>query len=226
MKTKKILYIEDNQDIARWVKDELEQRGYEVRWLQSGEDVERKIHGCDVVILDIMLPGLDGFTIGQRLKKIIPSVPILLLSARAAVDDKLLGLQFADDYVTKPFHLDELAARVEVLLRRNGLEISDQIKLGQHVIVDLSRHTVTDERTGEEIILTGKEYQILMYFLRNPNQLLTKEQIFEAVWGQTYIDGDKTLSVHIRHLRVKLEQDPNAPEIVQTVRGIGYRVKQ
>ncbi len=160
MKAKKILYIEDNQEIGRWVKQELEQRGYEVCWLLSGDDAEREIRGCDVAILDIMLPGLDGFTVGQRLKKIMPSVPILLLSARTAVDDKLQGLQFADDYVTKPFHPDELAARVEVLLRRNGEESQNQIMLGQHITVDLSGHTVSDERTGEEIILTGKEYGI------------------------------------------------------------------
>lgn len=226
MKAKKILYIEDNQEIGRWVKEELEQRGYEVCWLLSGDDAEREIQRCDVAILDIMLPGLDGFTVGQRLKKTKPSVPILLLSARTAVGDKLQGLQFADDYVTKPFHLDELAARIEVLLRRTEVDSPDQIKLGQHILVDLSRHTVSDERTGEEIRLTGKEYQILRYFLSHPNQIVTKEQIFEAVWGEAYMDGDKTLSVHIRHLRVKLEQNPDFPEILQTIRGIGYRVKR
>ena len=225
MEAKCILYIEDNQDIGRWVQDELEKRGYAVRWLLSGENAESEVQGSHVVILDIMLPGLDGFTIGQRLKKAAPSVPILLLSARAAVDDKLQGLQFADDYVTKPFHIDELAARIEVLLRRSGTGHSDQIKLGQHILADLSGHIVINERTGEEVNLTRKEFRILECFLRHPNQVLTHEQIWAAVWGESYINGDKALSVHIRHLREKLEQDPNAPEIIQTVRGIGYRVK-
>ncbi|CAM3482402.1 response regulator transcription factor [Marinicrinis lubricantis] len=225
MKAKRILYIEDNLEIGRWVQEELEKRGYAFRWQLSGENVEDEIQGSDVVILDIMLPGLDGFTIGQRLKKAAPSLPILLLSARAAVDDKLQGLQFADDYVTKPFHLDELAARIEVLLRRNGAGLPDHIKLGQHILVDLSGRTVTNERTGEEVNLTGKQYQILECFLRHPNQILTQEQIWAAVWGESYIHGDKALSVHIRHLRKKLEQDPDEPEIIQTVRGIGYRVK-
>lgn len=225
MEAKHILYIEDNKEIGRWVQEELEKRGYAVRWLLSGENVENEVQGSHVVILDIMLPGLDGFTIGQRLKKAAPSVPILLLSARAAVDDKLQGLQFADDYVTKPFHLDELAARIEVLLRRSGAGLPNRIKLGQRILVDLSGRTVINERTGEEVKLTGKEYQILECFLRHPNQILTQEQIWVAVWGEPYINGDKALSVHIRHLREKLEQDPNAPEIIQTVRGIGYRVK-
>lgn len=225
MSAKSILYIEDNLEIGRWVKEELEQRGYAVRWLLSGEHAIEEAHGCDVVILDIMLPGLDGFTVGQRLKKAMPTLPILLLSARTGVEDKLMGLKFADDYVTKPFHPDELAARVEVLLRRSLAGLPEKIKLGRHILVDPTGHTVVDESTGEEVILTGKEYQILMYFLRHPNRILTKEQIFEAVWGEPYMEGDKTLSVHIRHLRMKLEQDPNAPEILQTVRGIGYRVK-
>ncbi|MFD0716864.1 response regulator transcription factor [Paenibacillus sp. GCM10027626] len=225
MKAKRILFIEDNQEIGRWVQEELEKRGYAVHWLLSGENAENEIQGSHVVILDIMLPGLDGFTVGQRLKKAAPSVPILLLSARAAVDDKLQGLQFADDYVTKPFHLDELAARIEVLLRRSGAGLPEHIKLGQHILVDLSGRTVINERTGEEVNLTGKEYQILECFLRHPNQILTQEQIWTAVWGEPFINGDKALSVHIRHLREKLEQDPNAPEIIQTVRGIGYRVK-
>lgn len=225
MGTKSILYIEDNQEIGQWVKDELEQRSYEVCWLLTGDDAEKEVHRHNLVILDIMLPGLDGFTIGQRLKKAMPTIPILLLSARTAINDKLQGLQFADDYVTKPFHPDELAARIEVLLRRNGTGLSEQIKLGQHILVDLAGRIVMNEYTGEEIILTGKELQILECFLRHPNQILTQEQIWENVWNEEYIVGDKALSVHIRHLREKLEQNPNTPEIIQTIRGIGYRVK-
>jgi len=156
MGTKSILYIEDNQEIGQWLKDELEQRGYDVCWLLNGDNAEKEVHRHDIVILDIMLPGLDGFTVGQRLKKTIPTIPILLLSARTAINDKLQGLQFTDDYVTKPFHPDELAARIEVLLRRNGAGLSEQIKLGQHILVDLTGRIVMNEYTGEEIILTGK----------------------------------------------------------------------
>ncbi|WP_238651941.1 response regulator transcription factor [Paenibacillus piscarius] len=220
-----ILYIEDNERIGTWVKEELEQRGYTVQWLLSGEGAEAVAAQVDVVILDIMLPGLDGFTVGKRLKKAAPAVPVLLLTARTSVDDKVEGLQFADDYVTKPFHTDELVARLEVLIRRSGGISSDRITLGTHIEVDTKLQTIYDKRTGEEIILTGKQHQILMYFLRHPNQVLPKEQLYEAVWEEAYIPGDKTLLVHLHRLRQKLERDPETPEIIETLKGIGYRVK-
>lgn len=222
---RKILYIEDDREIASFVKEDLEQRGFEVEWLTSGEGAEKAVLESHLVILDVMLPGLDGFSVGQRLKKENPSIPIIMLSARTAVEDKLQGLQFADDYLTKPFHPDELAARIEVLLRRVGQSIANELYI-KHIIVHLAENSIVDSRTGEEIILTGKQYQIFMYFLRHPNQILTKEQIYEAVWEEPYIEGDKTLMVHIRYLREKLEVDPSTPEIIETIRGIGYRVKQ
>ncbi|MNH98230.1 Alkaline phosphatase synthesis transcriptional regulatory protein SphR [compost metagenome] len=220
----RILYMEDDRDIGSWVKDDLENRGYTVEWLLSGEQAVARVQHADLVILDVMLPGLDGFSVGQRLKKEAPATPILMLSARTSVEDKLHGLQFADDYVTKPFHPDELAARIEVLLRRHGQLIVKEITLG-HITVNLERNTIMDQRTDLEILLTAKQYQILMYFLKNPNRIMTKEQIYEAVWGEPFIEGDKTLMVHIRHLRERIELDPSAPTIIETIRGIGYRVK-
>lgn len=222
---RKILYIEDDLEIGSWVKEDLEQRGFDVIWLQSGDGAEEAIKDRDVVVLDVMLPGLDGFTVGQRLKREAPTTPIMMLSARTAVDDKLQGLQFADDYLTKPFHPDELAARIEVLLRRSGQSLASEIQL-KHITVNLAENRIMDGRTNEEIILTGKQYQIFMYFLKHPNQILTKEQIYEAVWEESFIEGDKTLMVHIRYLREKLEVNPSSPEIIETIRGIGYRVKQ
>jgi DNA-binding response OmpR family regulator len=220
-----ILYIEDNEKIGGWVKEELEQRGYSVHWLLSGEGAEQEVQQHEIVILDIMLPGLDGFTVGRRLKRAAPDVPILLLTARTSIDDKVEGLQFADDYLTKPFHTDELVARLEVLMRRSGGTSSGRILLGEHIEVDPQLQLIFDKRNGEEIILTGKQHQILMYFLRHPNQVLPKEQIYEAVWEEAYITGDKTLMVHIRRLRQKLERNPDSPEIIETLKGIGYRVK-
>ncbi|MEH7123337.1 response regulator transcription factor [Bacillus sp. JJ1773] len=222
---RRILYIEDDLEIGSWVKEDLEQRGFKVEWLKSGDGAEKMVSEHDLVILDVMLPGLDGFTIGQRLKKESPQIPILMLSARTAVEDKLHGLQFADDYLTKPFHPDELAARIEVCFRRSGLSLTNELNLG-HISVNLSENRILDSRSGEEIVLTGKQYQIFMHFLRHPNQILTKEQIYEAVWGEPYIEGDKTLMVHIRYLREKIEKNPSSPEIIETIRGIGYRVKQ
>ena len=221
---KEILYIEDDIEIGTIVKEDLELRGYVVRWLTSGEKVEEMLGNARVVILDVMLPGLDGFTVGQRLKHNHPEVSILMLSARTAVDDKLQGLRFADDYVTKPFHPEELAARIDVLFRRNQHALSTEIQL-QHIIVNTTENRIV-KNDGEEIFLTAKQHQIFMYLLRHPNQILTKEQLYEAVWGEAYIEGDKTLMVHIRYLREKIEENPSDPKIVETIRGIGYRVKQ
>ncbi|MEC0245305.1 response regulator transcription factor [Paenibacillus chitinolyticus] len=224
MAVKQILYIEDDPEIGKWVSSHLIERGYEVNWLKSGEKAAEYWEKSDLVILDVMLPGLDGFSIGQRMKKNYPDTPVLMLSARTSIDDKLQGLQFADDYVTKPFHPDELAARVEVLLRRTGKPAQAELNL-HHLQVNMEENRIVDTRTGDEIILTGKQFQIFMYFLRHPNQILTKEQLYEGVWGDPYIDGDKTLMVHIRYLREKIERDPSQPEIVETIRGIGYRVR-
>lgn len=220
-----VLYIEDNEKIGSWVKEELEQRGFSVKWLLSGEGAEEVVNQHEIVILDIMLPGLDGFTVGKRLKKAAPAVPILLLSARTSINDKVDGLQFADDYLTKPFHTDELVARLEVLIRRSSGAYSERISLGNHIEVDLEEQMIYDKLTGEEIILTRKQHQILMYFLRHPNRVLPKEQIYEAIWEETYITGDKTLMVHISRLRQKLERKPDSLEIIETLKGIGYRVK-
>lgn len=221
----RILYIEDDREIGSWVKEDLVRRGMEVIWLQSGDGATDQLEQVDVVVLDVMLPGLDGFTVGQRLKKLAPATPILMLSARTSVEDKLQGLEFADDYLTKPFHPDELAARIDVLLRRYDRTPAGEIKL-RHLTVRPSENLIYNDHTKEETLLTGKQYHIFMLLLKHPNQIMTKEQIYESVWGEPYMEGDKTLMVHIRHLREKLELDPSQPEIVETIRGIGYRVKQ
>jgi DNA-binding response OmpR family regulator len=219
-----VLYIEDEYEIGKWVSDDLTERGYEVTWLQSGEGIEKSIKIADIVVLDVMLPGLDGFSIGKRIKKDNRNIPILMLSARTAVEDKIEGLGFADDYVTKPFHPEELAARIEVLLRRFDKSM-DTIQL-QHLSIHLKDQQIINQESGEEILLTGKQHQIFHYFLRHLNQILTKEQLYEGVWGESFIEGDKTLMVHIRYLREKLELNPANPTIIETIRGIGYRVKK
>ncbi|GIP33811.1 response regulator transcription factor [Paenibacillus sp. J2TS4] len=221
---KNLLYIEDDPEIGQWVSDNLTERGYRVTWLTSGDRAGEHMSDSDLVLLDVMLPGLDGFSVGQRLKKDYPQTPILMISARTSIEDKLQGLVFADDYVTKPFHPDELAARIEVLLRRFGPTIGSCLTLG-HLHVYPEENRLVDQRTENEIILTGKQFQIFMYLLRHANQIMTKEQIFEAVWGEPYMEGDKTLMVHIRYLREKIEEDPGNPKIIETIRGIGYRVR-
>lgn len=220
----RILYIEDEKEIGQWITEDLTARGYEVIWLMSGDQLEKHISDIDLAILDIMLPGLDGFSIGKRIKKANQETPIIMLSARSAVEDKIEGLSFADDYVTKPFHPDELAARVEVLLRR--FQKQDDILEIEHLQIDAKSMAIINKNREQEILLTGKQFQLFQYFLRHLNQILTKEQLYEGVWGERFIEGDKTLMVHIRYLREKIEVNPAKPTIIETIRGIGYRVKQ
>ncbi|MFD0589654.1 response regulator transcription factor [Paenibacillus sp. GCM10027627] len=220
----KLLYIEDDKEIGQFVTDHLQACGYEVHWLRSGDRALEVAEGASLAILDIMLPGLDGFTVGQRLKKAAPAMPIMLLSARTAIDDKVQGLQFADDYLTKPFHPDELTARIEVLLRRS--EKASPLPLAvKHLLVYEKENRIVHADTGEEIMLTGKQFHIFNYLLSRRGQIMTKEQIYEAVWDEPYLEGDKTLMVHIRYLREKVERNAAEPEIIETVRGIGYRVR-
>ncbi|GGD97407.1 response regulator transcription factor [Paenibacillus nasutitermitis] len=224
MKTSTILYIEDDQEIGSWSRDFLIGQGYEVIWKTSGHGAEVAMEHCDLVVLDIMLPGLDGFTVGQRLKRINPAMPILLLTARTAIEDKLAGLTFADDYITKPFHPDELAARIQVLLRRTGAAETELLQI-RHLTIDRKESRLWISKTRAEIVLTGKQFHIFMYFLDHLNHILTQKQIYEAVWGEPHLDGDKTLTVHIRHLREKIELDSGFPKIIETIRGVGYRVR-
>ena len=219
----RILYIEDEKEIGQWVSKELTERGYDVTWLESGEGLEQHINSKDIAILDVMLPGLDGFSIGKRIKRENKDLPILMLSARTAVEDKIEGLHFADDYLTKPFHPDELVARLEVLLRR--YQKSDDVLTLQHLKIYTKDMQIINTIDEEEILLTGKQFYLLQYFIRHLNQILTKEQLYEGVWGESYIEGDKTLMVHIRYLREKIEINPAKPMIIETIRGIGYRVK-
>lgn len=219
-----ILYIEDDLEIGQWVQTDLQAKGYTVTWLTSGIDLPNHYEKIDLVILDVMLPGLDGFSLGRRVKKANPDIPVIMLSARSSIEDKLEGLEFADDYLTKPFHPEELAKRVEILLRRFERS-SFEIKTIKHLEVDLASNLIINTITEEEILLTGKQHQIFKFFIRHLNQILTKEQLYEGVWEEPYMEGDKTLMVHIRFLREKIEVNPSQPEIIETIRGIGYRVR-
>ncbi|MFE4712822.1 response regulator transcription factor [Paenibacillus sp. NPDC056722] len=221
----RILYIEDDIEVGDLVARDLQNRGYTLTWLTCPDKYLDYIKTTDIVILDIMMPGLDGFTIGQRIKLSNPDLPIVFLSARTAIEDKLKGLEYAEDFITKPFHPDELAARIEILLRRFD-KIKKEIIQLKHLEIDLKVNRILNTETNEEIILTEKQHKIFHHFLKHPNQILTKEQIYEYIWNQEYFEGDKTLMVHIRYLRQRIEKDPQNPEIIETIRGIGYRVKQ
>ncbi|MGG3519718.1 response regulator transcription factor [Bacillus pseudomycoides] len=219
-----ILHIEDDKEIGLWVSEFFTERGYKVIWLKSGHHAFEYMEQTDVVIMDIMLPGLDGYTVGQRMKQKFPEIPIMMLTARASIEDKLQGLAFADDYMTKPYHPDELEARIHVLLRRLGVVSPDHTQLN-HLSIDRKANRILSSQTNKEIVLTGKQFHIFMFLFNHPNQILTQKQIYEAVWEDSYIKGDRTLMVHIRHLREKIEIDPSHPQIIETIRGIGYRLK-
>ncbi|MCP3741869.1 response regulator transcription factor [Rossellomorea sp. BNER] len=219
-----ILHIEDDQEIGSWVREFLTEKGYQVIWIHSGYSAMEYMDRIDLVILDIMLPGLDGYTVGKRLKGKYPQTPIMMLTARTSMEDKLQGLSFADDYMIKPYHPDELEARIQVLLRRSGAVSTDSLQLS-HLRIDKQANRILNTQSNQEIVLTGKQYHIFMYLLDHPNQILTKKQIYEAVWEDTYLKGDKTLMVHIRHLREKIELDSSSPQIIETIRGIGYRMR-
>lgn len=219
-----VLYLEDDKEIGDWVFSKLESAGYRTHWLTSGTQLPDELYRFDIVILDVMLPGLDGFSIGRRVKRQYPELPIIMLSARTAIDDKLEGLEFADDYITKPFHPEELLKRVEVQLRKYERTAEKYVTIG-HIEVNLEKQVIKDLNTNREIVLTGKQFYIFHFFLRHLNQILTKEQLYEGVWEEPYREGDKTLMVHIRHLRGKIEKDASNPQIIETIRGIGYRVR-
>lgn len=214
---KRLLYIEDDREIGNWVKEELEQRGYAVTWLRSGEGAEREMQGCDLAILDIMLPGLDGFTIGQRLKKAAPTAPILLLSARTAVDDKLQGLQFADDYVTKPFHMEEILARIRALIRRAAGHASPELYCGP---LRLDTRTSKADLDGVPLKLTSHEYRLLAYLLHHKGSVVSRTELVEHLYDQDFDRDSNTIEVFIGRLRKKLGVD-----LIETVRGMGYRMR-
>ena len=222
---KHIVYIEDDLEIGEWIKKELETANYYVTWFKSGENLFSALHKADIVLLDIMLPGLDGFTLGKRIKDKYNDLPIIIMSARSSLDDKIQGLDFSDDYLTKPFQPQELLARIEVILRRYSKQ-DKALETVAHLKVCIDEHRIIDMDKQRDIILSGKQYQLFYYFMSHINEVLTKEQIFESIWKETYIDGDKTLMVHIRYLREKIEKNPSKPLIIKTIHGIGYKLQK
>ena len=198
--------------------------GYDVATADSGEAALEQTLGelPDVVILDVMLPGLDGLEVCRRLRTAEPRLPILLLTARDRVPDRVAGLDAgADDYLVKPFAFDELLARIRALLRRAGGELVETLAFS-----DLTLNPDTHEvRRGERAIeLTLTEYQLLELFLRHPRQVLARDRIHDAVWGHDFFLESNVIDVHIKRLREKLEAG-GAPRLIQTIRGVGYSLR-
>jgi heavy metal response regulator len=220
----RILLVEDDPNIAGFIRKGLREEHYAVDLAPDGEEglLMAKAAAYDLLILDIMLPKLDGVTVCRRLRADRNPTPILLLTARDAVEDKVVGLDAgADDYLAKPFAFPELLARVRALLRRGSAPQPARLKVAD-LELDPVAHRVW--RAGKEITLTGKEYALLEYLLRNANRVLTRTAIIEHVWDIHFDAMTNIVDVHIRALRAKIDRDFSSP-LIHTVRGVGYVLK-
>ncbi len=227
--TARILLVDDEQSIQTLLSYPLRKDGYHVTSaLDGGEALRRFDEGrFDLVILDLMLPRLDGVEVCRALRA-KSQVPIIMLTAKGSETDKVAGLEVgADDYITKPFGLREFRSRVKAALRRSrmGAETEDEAPISSGDLkIDFERRMVT--LSDEEVKVTYVEFEILGALARSPGRVLTRETLLEHVWGDSDYRDPRTVDVHIRHLREKLEADPKLPEFLFTVRGVGYRFKE
>lgn len=223
MSRPRLLLVEDEPGLVRTLGDRLADDGYAVAHAATGPDgLARALRErFDLILLDRMLPGMDGVEVCRRLRRRDPDVPILMLTARSAVPDKVGGLRAgADDYVVKPFDPDELAARIEALLRRTRSETPGPIRFGD-VEIDVAGMAV--QRAGQEVELSAMEFQLLCYLARHDGVALTRERILREVWGFQRAPRTRTVDVHVTWLRGKLETDRSNPVHIRTVRGVGYK---
>ena len=223
----RILVVEDEVKITRFLRQGLTYEGYEVTVAYDGEEAlaELRRETPDLVILDVMLPTIDGLEVCRRLRA-FSSVPVLMLTARDAVQDRVIGLDSgADDYLVKPFALDELLARIRALLRRQKATQDDDVQV--FTFADLKSNSTTRQvwRGEREIQLTAKEYNLLEFFLRHPQQVLTRDQIYEHIWGYDFGGESNIIEVYIRYLRAKLEANGEC-RLIQTIRGVGYSLRE
>jgi two-component system, OmpR family, response regulator RegX3 len=221
----RVLVVEDEDSFSDPLSYMLRNEGFEVAVAATGplalEEFDR--HGADLVLLDLMLPGLPGTEVCRQLRN-RSAVPVIMLTAKDGEIDKVVGLELgADDYVTKPFSSRELVARIRAVLRRHGqVEEPDDAALeAGPVRMDVERHTVSVG--GRHVQLPLKEFELLEMLLRNAGRVLTRMQLIDRVWGADYVGDTKTLDVHVKRLRAKIEPDPTVPRYLVTVRGLGYK---
>ena len=221
----RVLVVEDEESFSDALSYMLRREGYEVEIAATGPDALTSFDraGADLVLLDLMLPGLSGTEVCRELRQ-RSQVPIIMVTARDTEVDKVVGLELgADDYVTKPFSSRELVARVRAVLRRGGEPdelITNTVEAGP-VRMDVERHTVSVD--GRAVSMPLKEFDLLELLLRNAGRVLTRGQLIDRVWGSDYVGDTKTLDVHVKRLRAKIEPDPGNPKYLVTVRGLGYK---
>jgi two-component system response regulator RegX3 len=221
----RVLVVEDEDSFSEAIAFMLRKEGFEVAIATDGNAALVEFHqnGADIVLLDLMLPGLSGTEVCREIRK-TSKVPVIMVTAKDSEIDKVVGLELgADDYVTKPFSSRELIARIKAVLRRTSEateDSSDVIELGR-IRIDVERHSVSV--AGEVIKLPLKEFDLLLMLMRNAGRVLTRGQLIDRIWGSDYVGDTKTLDVHVKRLRAKLELDPANPVNILTVRGLGYK---
>jgi len=218
-----LLVVEDDPSIREVATLGLEQAGFRVTGSGDGRDalIRFRQGQFDLVLLDIMLPSLDGFEVAREIRK-DSQTPIVMLSARDQLTDVVVGLELgADDYVTKPFELPELVARIKAVLRRSAAGPSDTTISVDDLEIDPGAFSV--RRGGEEIELTATEFRLLLELARRPKQVFTRELLLELVWNYDYLGDSRLVDVAVQRLRAKVEADPKEPKLIKTVRGVGYR---
>ena len=227
--TKRVLIIEDDKAIARLLRDNLEYEGFVVETCDNGHDALPSVRrfAPDLLLLDLMLPRLDGLAVCRRLREDRSAVPIIMLTARGDEGDKVLGLELgADDYITKPFSIREFMSRVRALLRRAQLSPAGapaELIEVDDLRIDTTRRSV--QARGTAVQLTYLEFELLRTLASQPGRVFTRKQLLDELWGGSEFRDPRTIDVHIRHLREKLEPDARRPEYLFTVRGVGYRFR-
>ena len=224
----KILVVDDEKLLVKGLKFNLEQEGYQVITAFDGEEAVRRAHdeSIDIILLDLMLPKIDGFTACRTIRT-FSNVPIIMLTAKSEDVDKILGLEYgADDYITKPFNVREVEARIKAILRRITPEPkgdNSKMMISGDITLDYNfRRAVVRDRIVE---LTGKEFDLLELFLKNPDKVYTRENLLDILWGIGYPSEERTIDVHMRRLREKIEENPAEPKYLKTKWGVGYYYK-
>jgi len=224
----KILIVEDESSFSEALEFLLGKEGFSVLTAATGTEALKKFEqgGIDLILLDLMIPEVSGTEVCRQIRA-KSKVPIIMLTAKDSEVDKVVGLEIgADDYVTKPYSARELVARINAVLRRNGNEIAageSGLLTVQGIRLDVDRHQVSVN--GIPVSLPLKEFELLEFLMRNAGRVLTRIQLIDRVWGSDYVGDTKTLDVHIKRIRAKIEVDPANPEIIQTVRGLGYKME-
>jgi DNA-binding response OmpR family regulator len=227
--SRRVLIVEDERDLARVVKRHVEGIGCQVQLAASGEEALAMVaEPFDLVLLDVMLPGVDGLEVCRRLRALDRYMPVLMLTARSSDIDKVMGLESgADDYLTKPFSVQELLARIKAIFRRADAMASPQargarpIDIGRQLRIDPATRAV--QVRGAPVELTQKEFELLLHFAQNPGRVYSRAQLLDAVWGYNHDGYEHAVNCHINRLRAKIEKDPGAPEFLLTVWGVGYK---